>query len=217
MIVLTRSSLFLLIAITAFAAQIQAQQAIFNVPTTDVLDKGKVYGELDMAFKPVDQDALDRFSSFVPRVVVGIGGNIEVGLNVAGNVQPGADMTVLVPTLKWKFYESDAKDVSLIAGTNFFIPVRNRTYNFGTYSYLAASKTIKKTRLTAGGYIASKNAFAAEGCPWRRTIRYRANVKQQGEAGGGLVYRPACRRLLHPRHYLQSPSESDDLLELLNW
>jgi hypothetical protein len=28
-----------------------AQQTIFNVPTTDVLDRGKVYGELDSSFK----------------------------------------------------------------------------------------------------------------------------------------------------------------------
>jgi hypothetical protein len=96
----------------------------------------------------------------VPRVVVGVGGNVEVGLNVTGNIQPGADTTTCVPTVKWRIYENEKKDVVLIAGTNFFIPVRNRAYNFGTYSYLAGSKTIKKTRLTAGGYIASKDVFA---------------------------------------------------------
>jgi hypothetical protein len=32
----------------------RAQQTIFNVPTTDVLDKGKLYGELDVSFKPND-------------------------------------------------------------------------------------------------------------------------------------------------------------------
>src|SRR5262245_34217937 len=30
-----------------FPARVQAQQTIFNVPSTDVLDKGKVYVELD--------------------------------------------------------------------------------------------------------------------------------------------------------------------------
>jgi hypothetical protein len=38
--------------------------------------------------------------------------------------------------------------------------VRNRAYNFGTYSYAAVSKTINKTRLTAGGYVSSRNVFA---------------------------------------------------------
>jgi hypothetical protein len=132
------------------------QQTIFNVPTTDILDKGKVYAELDVSFKPNQP----RFSSFVPRVVVGTGGNVEVGLNLTGNIQPGSDSTTLVPTVKWRFYKNEDKGVALIAGTNFFIPVRNRSYNFGTYSYVAGSKTIKKTRLTAGGYVASNNVFA---------------------------------------------------------
>ena len=143
----------------AFAGA-RAQQTIFNVPTTDVLDKGKVYLELDAAFKIDDGDAVRKFSSFVPRVVVGAGGNVEVGLNLTGNIQPGADSTTLVPTVKWKFYQNEKNGVALIAGNNFYIPVRNRAYNFGTYTYLAGSKTINKTRLTAGGFVASKNVFA---------------------------------------------------------
>ncbi len=138
-----------------------AQQTIFNVPTTDVMDRGKAYGELDVSFKPTDSEVLGKFSSFVPRIVVGVGRNVEVGLNLTGNVQPGRDSTTLVPTVKWKFYENKSKNTALIAGTNFYIPVKNRSYNFGVYSYLAVSKTINKTRLTAGGYLASKNVFAA--------------------------------------------------------
>jgi hypothetical protein len=139
-----------------------AQQTIFNVPTTDVLGRGKIYAELDVSFKTNNQDALRRFSSFVPRVVIGVGSNVEVGLNVTGNIQPGADSTTIVPTVKWKFYQNEKKDFALIAGTNFYIPVRNWAYNFGTYTYVAGSKTINKTRLTAGAYVASKNVFAAK-------------------------------------------------------
>lgn len=154
-------SLILLTAILCGSAVfVSAQQTIFNVPTTDVLGRGKVYFELDAAFKLDKTDQFGRFSSFVPRIVVGVGGNVEVGLNVTGNVQPGDDSTALVPTVKWKFYENKKKDTALIAGTNIYIPVRNRGYNVGTYSYLAVSKTINKTRLTAGGYVASKNVFA---------------------------------------------------------
>jgi hypothetical protein len=137
-----------------------AQQTIFNVPTSDVLDVGKVYVELDASFKTNDEDALRKFSSFVPRLVVGIGGNVEVGLNVTGNAQPGADTTTLVPTVKWKFYKNEKKQVALFGGTSVYIPVRNRAYNIGSYSYIALSKTIKKSRITAGGFVASKNVFA---------------------------------------------------------
>lgn len=151
---------FFLISTVCCSANLKAQQTIFNVPTTDILARGKVYSELDIAFKPNMQESLGRFSSFVPRVVVGVDGNVEVGLNVTGNSQPGADSTTLVPTVKWRFYQNEKKGISLIAGTNFFIPVRNRSYKFGSYSYLAGSKRIKKTRLTAGGFVASKNVFA---------------------------------------------------------
>ena len=153
---------FVFIFLFLSAVNVPAQQTIFNVPTTDVLDKGKVYVELDAAFKTNDQEALSKFSSFVPRVVFGVGGNVEVGLNVTGNIQPGSDSTTLVPTVKWKFYQNEKKDFALIAGNNLFIPVRNRAYKFGTYSYVAGSKTINKTRLTAGGFVASKNVFASD-------------------------------------------------------
>ena len=140
--------------------RVDAQQTIFNVPTSDVLDSGKVYLELDASFKVHDQDALQNFSSFVPRIVVGVGKKVEVGLNVAGNIQPGADSTSVVPTVKWKFYENERQKLALFGGTNFYMPVRNRAYNFGTYSYAALSKSMGKSRLTAGGFVASKNVFA---------------------------------------------------------
>ncbi len=152
--------IFIFIFLSGFLINVIAQQTIFNVPTTDVLDKGKIYAELDAAFKTNNDGALNKFSSFVPRIVVGVSGKLEIGLNVNGNVQPGADTTTFVPTAKWKFYENEKKNTALIAGTNVFIPVRNRAYKFGTYLYLAGSKSINKTRLTAGGYVASKNVFA---------------------------------------------------------
>ena len=49
----------------------------------------------------------------------------------------------------------------MIAGTGVYIPVRNRAYNLGAWTYLAGSKTIKKTRLTGGAYVATRNVFAA--------------------------------------------------------
>lgn len=156
------SYIFAFIVSIGFAVSVEAQQTIFNVPTSDVLDQGKVYVELDVAFKLDNRNQFRRFSSFVPRMVMGTGGNVEVGLNVTGNIQPGEDSTTVVPTVKWKFYQNGKKDLTLFAGTNVYIPVRNRSYNIGTYSYAAVSKTINKTRLTAGGFVASKNVFATD-------------------------------------------------------
>ena len=151
---------FFLAIIFSAAMEVAGQQTVFNVPSADVLDKAKVYVELDASFKMNNQDALRTFSSFVPRVVVGTGNNVEVGLNVTGNLNPGIDTTTLVPTVKWRFYRNEKNKVALFGGTNFYIPARNRSYQFGSYSYAAATKTINKTRLTAGGFVASKNVFA---------------------------------------------------------
>ena len=150
--------IFRFIFTVILGAKANGQQTIFNVPTPDVLDRGKVYVELDASLKANDADALGKFSSFVPRIVVGVGKKIEVGLNLTGNIQPGADSTTVVPTIKWKFYERET--LSLFAGTHIYIPVRHRSYNIGCYSYAAVSRSIGKSRLTAGGFIASKNVFA---------------------------------------------------------
>lgn len=158
-----RGFAFLVFTFTAFALTANAQQTIFNVPTSDVLDKGKVYVELDATFKVNNDNALRRFSSFVPRVVVGAGGDVEVGLNVTGNIQPGADATTLVPNAKWRIYNGEKNGVQVVVGDNVFIPVRNKSYNIGNYAYAQVSKTFKSTgtRLTAGGYHFTKNVVAA--------------------------------------------------------
>lgn len=156
-----KRNLFLLMLLLMTTGSVFGQQTIFNVPTTDVLDHGKVYFELDASFKPNNQDAARRFYSLVPRLVVGVGHEVEIGVNLAGHMHPGTDATTIVPTVKWRFYQNEKSKVAFMAGTNFYIPVRNRAYNFGTYSYVAGSKTIGSTRLTAGGFIASKSVFAA--------------------------------------------------------
>ena len=139
-----------------------AQQTVFNVPTTDVLDKGKVYFELDISAKPNDSAALNKFSSFVPRIVAGAGGRVEVGLNILGNVQPGADSTTLAPALKWKVYDGGGNGWAVAVGDNLYFPVRNKGYNAGTYAYTTIQKTFNKsTRVGFGGYFFSKNVVAA--------------------------------------------------------
>lgn len=137
-----------------------AQQTIFNVPSTDIMDEGKVYVELDAAFKTNDDTDVKKFSSFVPRFVIGTGGKVEIGLNVTGNIQHGADSTTLVPTIKWKVYDGKDNGWAVVLGNSLFVPVRNKAYDAGNYSYAAFSKTINKTRFTAGGYHFTSNVVA---------------------------------------------------------
>ena len=105
---------------------------------------------------------MSKFSSFVPRVVVGAGHRIEVGLNVTGNIQPGSDATTLVPTIKWKPYQNEKNGWAAIVGDDLFVPVRNRAYNAGNYVYAEMSKTFKGgTRVTFGGYDFTDNVVAS--------------------------------------------------------
>ncbi len=110
-----------------------AQQTIFNVPSTDVLDRGKIYAQLDVPFKPNDSDSVSRFSSFVPRIVAGAGRRTEVGLNVAGNIQPDPDQTTLVPMIKLKLYDGGDTCSAFVSGNKLFVLNRNRASRLGNY------------------------------------------------------------------------------------
>jgi hypothetical protein len=105
-----------------------AQQTVFNVPSADVLDAGKVYTELDAAYHPTHPD-LD----LVPRIVFGLGHRVEAGVNVNEFSYPNDYSTALHAVVKWKPYTG--KHWSFFAGDHVVIPVYHRTYNLGNYVY----------------------------------------------------------------------------------
>ena len=153
------STYALIVAALSFILPVNgsAQQTVFNVPTTDVLDQGKVYFELDISAKPNQP----RFSSFVPRIVVGTGGHVEVGLNITGNIQPGSDSTTLVPVVKWKAYDGGDNGWAIAVGNHLFIPVRNKSYDAGNHSYVMVQKTFKtKTRVGFGSGVFTRDVVA---------------------------------------------------------
>lgn len=122
--------------------------------------------ELDTSLKPTAGTLVTKFSSFVPRVVVGAGSGFEIGLNITGNIQPGPDSTTLVPTIKWKPYQGKDNGWAFVVGDNVFIPVRNRSYDAGNYVYAEASKTFNSgTRITFGGYDFTRKVVASANRP----------------------------------------------------
>ena len=123
-----------------------AQETIFNVPSGDVPDNGKVYGEFDFAYL-WNASA----SGYTPRVVVGIGHQIEVGMNINGISTPGSSQTTPTPTIKWRPYSKNGLGVLL--GDDFYIPAQNKSYDFGNYFYAELTKTFQsQTRVTMGAY-----------------------------------------------------------------
>jgi hypothetical protein len=137
-------------------AQSRAQETIFNVPSGDVLDRGKVYGELDFNYRP-NYGTL----GYAPRVVIGAGRRLEIGLNVNGIVTPGVLQTTVSPTIKWETYDGGSNGWAFFVGDDLFLPVQNRGYNAGNYTYAEFTKTWKtKTRATFGGYHFTRDVVA---------------------------------------------------------
>lgn len=144
---------FLAFMVAALSAN--AQQTVFNVPSGDVLDRGNVYFELDATYRPSDS-----LKSFTPRLVVGAGNRVELGVNFNGIVAPGPSQTTITPTIKWKAYDGGDNGWALLLGNNLFIPVQNRSYTAGTWTYAEVAKTWStKTRLTFGAYYTSGNVL----------------------------------------------------------
>ncbi|MGB7729595.1 MAG: hypothetical protein WBL50_16315 [Candidatus Acidiferrum sp.] len=150
-------TLGLSLLLSLFAAHAAyAQQTVFDVPSTDVLDKGKVYGELDGTAQ-----STDPLFTYTPRVVVGIGHQMEAGVNFDGLSSPTIGELEVSPTIKWRPWKNDASGWSFYIGDELFFPVRDRMYNVGNYFYAAFAKQWKHgTRITAGAYDFTRNVVA---------------------------------------------------------
>jgi hypothetical protein len=132
------------------------QETVFDIPSADILDKGKVYGELDGTAQ-----SADPLFTFTPRVVIGIGHHIEVGVNFDGLSSPIIGQLAVSPTIKWRPWNSDASGWSFFVGDDLFFPVRDRAYNAGNYFYAALTKQWKHgTRITFGGYDFTRNVVS---------------------------------------------------------
>src|SRR5215470_7204929 len=103
-----------------FAERATAQSTIFNIPTTDVVAKGKVYFEFDYLPQIPKPDGADREHIINPRVVAGPGGNVEIGSNFAFFHTPGETNAFFQPNIKWKFANDDMNGLAAAAGGILF-------------------------------------------------------------------------------------------------
>ncbi len=156
----------------AICTPVLAQETVFNVPSGDVLERGKVYGELDFSYPPESSIA-----GFTPRLVAGTGHRLEMGLNLNGLVMGAASQAILAPTFKWKPYARNGWAV--LVGDDLFLPVQNRAYNAGNYVYAEGVRSWRGgTRITFGAY------------------HFTAHVVARGQRAGGqfAVERPFTNR-----------------------
>ena len=134
---------------------VAAQSTIFNVPSTDVQAPGKVYLEGDF----ITHYASYRdggYQTYGPRVVVGLPGKTEVGVNVFYTRALPTEPIDLQPNFKWKFYANERRGLALVAGILISTPITRRSSASTTAEvYLLGSKTFTafhRPRVTFGGY-----------------------------------------------------------------
>jgi hypothetical protein len=140
------------VALTAVASAASAQQTIFNVPSADVLDPGKVYLEVDELFRPTDPE----FSSTTVRGVFGVLPRMEAGVNFGGLNAPGP--VIPTATVAVKLQPVRIGEFALTAGGNgLFFLKGSQDGNPAGLGYGFASYRIPKlgTRIELGGWYSS--------------------------------------------------------------
>ena len=133
-----------------------AQSTLFNVPSTDVVSKQKVYLEFDF-LSHFKSHADGGFQIYAPRAVF----ESARALNLASTLQPSIRLrqkqpVYISPNVKWQFYNNEKAGVAVSAGGLLYMPIAHRagadTYGF---VYSVVSKKVKADygpRLTGGGY-----------------------------------------------------------------
>lgn len=162
-----RITIVALSALFGAIADARAQQAVFNVPSADVLDPGVLYLETDQYLRPW-KTASDRAAFSLVRGVLGIGSQVEVGANVGPFDYRHRSNPFLDGTIKWRPYhvaigpEETPSTASVIVGAHPGFALRDELEDrFRSYAYVAGAFRAASTgtRVGAGVYHATKNVF----------------------------------------------------------
>src|SRR5437879_44122 len=98
------------------SANVRAQSTLMSVPSTDVVPAKKRYLEMDFITNYASQRE-NSFQSYIPRAVVGVARNVEVGANVSYTHVPGGCAPIeLQPNVKWQFYNNEGSGTAGAAG-----------------------------------------------------------------------------------------------------
>lgn len=160
------------------AATARAQQTVFNVPSPDVLVWGGRYLETDQYFHPAKIGS-DRAAFFLVRSVLGVGHNVEVGLNTGPFDYLHASAPFLDAAIKWRPVKG------FILGDNAGVGVRGEVSGqFRNLAYGAGVIRFPSTamRFSAGLYFATRHVYA-DG----QRFGVQATFEQPIPGGAGLV------------------------------
>ena len=151
---------FVVLASVLFAQSASAQSTIFNIPSTDVVEKGKFYFEFDLLPQAPRPDAGFGIVIYNPRFIAGLPHDVEIGVNFPifhiSDTSP-SNFAYFQPDLKWKFAKNDDKGLAASVGVVGNIPMNNGDGQLSwAYVYGNVSKKVKSgdygPRFTAGPY-----------------------------------------------------------------
>jgi hypothetical protein len=134
----------------------QGQTTLLNVPSTDVVPAKKLYVEMDFLTNYAWQRQ-GSFQNYIPRVVIGLGRNVEVGANLSYTHVSGESLPLEVqPNIKWQIYSNEENGTALAVGCILYAPITHRagTNTLGQ-CYSTFSKQMRGRfgpRFTGGGY-----------------------------------------------------------------
>lgn len=154
---LRQISRFVLLAAFLFllSNSVAAQSTIFNIPSSDVQPSRTVYLETDFITHFASYKN-GGYQTYEPRLVLGLPGHVEVGVNVAYTRAASASPIEVQPNLKWQFYSNEKNGVAIAVGGLVSVPVTHRRDGNTTgLVYVVGSKSFSGThapRLTFGGY-----------------------------------------------------------------
>jgi hypothetical protein len=140
----------------------EGQSTIATVPSTDAVAQKDVYLEFDFISHYANHHE-SGFQSYVPRAVVGIGHNVEVGVNLVYTDGFGVNQPIEIqPGVKWQFYRNEQAGVAAAVGAMLYTPLTHRA---GTDTFFMLYAVMSKKvagrfgpRLTGGGYaLAGRN------------------------------------------------------------
>ena len=147
----------LIIFLMAFigASGASPQSAVFNAPSTDVLEPRRVSVTAEFAAH-YGKHRNGGFHTLGPSAIVGVAKNVEAGANLYFTRTSGSHGVELQPHAKWRFYANEKAGVALAAGSVVAIPLnRDAGRRTTVMTYAVGSKEFARARglrFTGGGY-----------------------------------------------------------------
>lgn len=159
---LKKSIIYTIICLSFTSTSVEAMQTVFNVPSADVMDKGKFFFQEEAQFKPWNPDSYYYGTTYT---AYGIGHNTEIDVNLFNYASPalenitmgvGFKSAIPIPGLKEKYPKREYK---LTVGTNILIGLEGNGVGNWTYAHLSGRVPKANTRLSAGVSYGGRQVF----------------------------------------------------------